>query len=106
VDKLLTMNIDETFLREVDAYWQRFGFKSRSDFIRFSCSQLMEKYKDENVVTVEKSYFEWMNKSLKEKLATNVAATFIDTDAIKKELFEMVYQNTLKKLINAGEINE
>ncbi len=106
MEKLLTMLVDETFLREVDEYWKKFNFQSRSDFIRFSCCQVMEKYKDENVVTVEKSYYDWLNKALKEKLAANVAATFIDTDAIKKELFELVYRNMVKKLVSTGDINE
>jgi metal-responsive CopG/Arc/MetJ family transcriptional regulator len=100
MERMISMTFEETFLEGIDSYWKEFGFQSRSDFIRFACSQVMEHYQDKNFVLVEKTYNEWMMLQLKNKITNDIANHLqIDTQSIKKEMFEMVYQNTLKKLM-------
>jgi len=104
---MISMTMDEDLLFEIDRYYRKAGFHSRSDFIRFSCSQIMEQYQNKNLLAVEKNFHDYIQQSLKNKIADNIIQSLnINAESIKKELMDTVYKGTLKKILESEAIEK
>jgi len=105
--KMVTIWLDEDFLNEIDTYRKNFGFHSRSDFIRFACSNTMNKFDSKESVVVQKSYFDYLRQSIKDRLADDITKSIgIDAEGIKKELYDVVFKGVLKKIVEHEEIQK
>lgn len=105
MDKLLTMNVPEEKLEAIDIWWKEHGFANRTEFIKFCVASVMDAHTDDSFVLVKEQYFDWMLKNLKEKIASEIGKN-IETDIskIRQEVFKMVFQSCLRKLIEEDAI--
>jgi predicted DsbA family dithiol-disulfide isomerase len=99
------MEMEREKLNGIDNYWRKNGFRTRSEFVRFACSSVMDAHDDDSMVLVQEKYFQWLMNTVKEGVATDIARGMgLDTGKIREELFNSVYQSTLKKLIEDEQI--
>jgi hypothetical protein len=100
MEKLVTMMMEEEKLNAIDTYWRMNGFHTRSEFVRFACSSVMDAHDDDSLVLVQEKYLEWLMNTVKEKVTADIAKGMsFDIDKIRKEVFAKAYQSTLKRLI-------
>lgn len=100
MEKLMTMQMDEEKLNAIDNYWRKNGFHTRSEFVRFACSTVIDAHDDDSMVLVQEKYLAWLMDTVKEKITADIAhGMSLDVQKIKEEVFTNVYQATLKKLI-------
>jgi metal-responsive CopG/Arc/MetJ family transcriptional regulator len=100
MEKLVTMMMEEEKLNAIDTYWRKNGFHTRSEFVRFACSSVMNTHDDDSFVLVQEKYLEWLMNTVKEKVTADIAhGMSFDIDKIRKEVFAKVYQSTLKRLM-------
>jgi metal-responsive CopG/Arc/MetJ family transcriptional regulator len=101
MERLVTMKMDEEKLNAIDNYWRKNGFHTRSEFVRFACSTVMDAHDDDSMVLVQEKYLEWLMNTVKEKVTADIAhGMSFDIGKIRKEVFTMVYQSTLKRLMD------
>lgn len=100
MEKLVTMQMEEKKLNAIDSYWRKNGFHTRSEFLRFACSSVMDAHDDDSMVLVQEKYLQWLMNTAKEKVTTDIAKSMsLDIDKIRQEVFNKVYQSTLKRLM-------
>jgi hypothetical protein len=100
MEKLMTLMMEEEKLNAIDSYWRKNCFHTRSEFVRFACSSVMDAHDDDSFVLVQEKYLEWLIQTVKEKVYADIAKGMsFDIDKIRKEVFTKVYQFTLKRLI-------
>ncbi len=107
MEKLISMQMKEEKLNAIDNYWRRNGFHTRSEFLRFACSSVMDAHDDDSMVLVQEKYLEWLMNTAKEKITNDIAKNMsLGIDEIRKEVFTKVYQSTLKKLMENEVIHD
>jgi len=100
MEKLISMQMEEEKLNAIDNYWRKNGFHTRSEFLRFACSSVMDAHDDDSMVLVQEKYLEWLMNTAKEKVTNDIALGMsLDIDKIRQEVFTKVYQSTLKRLM-------
>ena len=98
--QLVTMEMEKEKLNAIDNYWRKNGFHTRSEFVRFACSSVMDAHDDDSFVLVQEKYLAWLLNTVKEKVTADISHGInLDIGKIREELFTMVYQNTLRRLI-------
>jgi hypothetical protein len=95
---LLTMNIDEQKLKDIDLYWSKNGFANRTEFIKFACYSVMDSHNDDSYLLIQEQYYNWLMKTLKEKFANDIVHK-LNIESIKEDLFKMVIKNLSKEII-------